>query len=230
MIHRVKVILLVLFSLLLVGCAPHRNYTQELHYKIQKFSHYAEARLKPYFKRAGLPYPPKQIALLVFKNTKRMELWARNNIQDRWHYIKTFRVYAASGGPGPKLHRMDHQVPEGIYKIIGLNPRSRFDLSMHVNYPNAFDRYHAKLDGRHHLGGDIFIHGNRRSIGCIAIGNKNIEQLFVLADLVGIHHIEVIIAPNDLRNQKPLRSREHVKWLPQLYAKIKKALQPFKRR
>lgn len=224
----IKPILLSVFAVLMVACSPPLDYTQELHYKIHKFYHYAEARLKPDFKRAGLPYPPRQIALLAFKHERKMQLWARNNIQDRWHYIKTFHIFAASGGPGPKLREGDRQVPEGVYQIVGLNPRSRFDLSMHVNYPNSFDRYHASLDGRTHLGGDIFIHGNRRSIGCMAIGNNNIQQLFVLADLVGIKNITVIIAPNDLRYEKPLRSREHVKWLPQLYDEIREALAPFK--
>lgn len=52
------------------------------------------------------------------------------------------------GGPGPKLHdRDDHQVPEGIYNIVGYNPDSRFDLSLMLNYPNAFDQYHPELDG-----------------------------------------------------------------------------------
>ncbi|WP_235378866.1 hypothetical protein [Candidatus Coxiella mudrowiae] len=66
----------------------------------------------------------------------------------RWHYIRSFSILAfSSGGPGPKLHDRDHQVPEGIYNIVGYNPDSRFDLSLMLNYPNAFDQYHAELDG-----------------------------------------------------------------------------------
>ncbi len=230
MMKTLRLLILTVVALLLAACAKQMTYDQVLHYKVNEYSKYAEARLKPDFAKAQVNYPPKQITLLVFKHEKRMELWARDSTQSRWHHIKNFRVYAASGGPGPKLHSMDDQVPEGIYHIIGLNPESRFDLSMHVSYPNAFDRYHALLDHRTNLGGDIFIHGNKLSIGCIAIGDTNIQQLFVLADLVGIKNIEVIIAPNDLRYQKPLPSREKVTWLPQLYANIRAALQPFKQK
>ena len=123
---------------------------------------------------------------------------------------------------------MDRQVPEGIYRLEALNPDSRFDLSMELNYPNSEDQYHARMDGRSDLGGEIFIHGNKLSIGCIAIGDANIQQLFVLVYEVGMRNVTVIVAPNDLRYEKPLRSSEKVSWLPQLYGEIYQALLPFK--
>lgn len=216
-------------SLLLVSCAPHYgNYTQDMQYKIHKFAPRAEAQLKPAFQKAGVAYPPEEITLLVFKSERRMELWARSGIGQPWRHIKNYQVFAASGGPGPKLRNMDRQVPEGIYHLEALNPDSRFDLSMELNYPNAEDRYHARMDGRSDLGGEIFIHGNKLSIGCIAIGNANIEQLFVLVYEVGMRNVTVIVAPNDLRYEKPLRSSEKVSWLPQLYGQIYQALLPFR--
>ena len=191
----------------------------------KRYNHYAQVRLAPYFKKAHVAYPPKQMTLLAFKNTRRLQLWARDT--GSWRYIKTFPILAASGGPGPKLQNGDHQVPEGVYQIVEFNPNSRFDLSLELNYPNAFDRYHARLDRRRDLGGDIFIHGHHASIGCIAIGNNAIQQLFVLADKVGLHHIKVIIAPDDLRYHPAIYGKVHPRWLPQLYAKIKNALHPF---
>jgi len=212
---------------LLASCAPRNRltYTQAMKQAINNYRASANRQLLPYFKRAGVPYPPRQAAFLIFKRSRRFELWARNG--GNWRYIRTFRVLAASGGPGPKLHSGDRQVPEGIYHIIGMNPRSRFDLSLHLSYPNAFDRYHARLDHRTNLGGDIFIHGNKRSIGCVAIGNAAIQQIFPLVYDVGDRNVTVIIAPNDLRTQKPARGRVHPVWLPQLYAKIRQALAPF---
>lgn len=215
-------------AFLLSSCAPHGNYTQDMQYKIHKFAPAALAQLKPAFQKAGVSYPPEEITLLVFKNERRMELWARSGMSDPWRHIKNYPVLAASGGPGPKLRDMDRQVPEGIYKLEALNPDSRFDLSMELNYPNSEDQYHARMDGRTDLGGEIFIHGNKLSIGCIAIGNPNIEQLFVLVDEVGMRNVTVIVAPNDLRYEKPLPSKEKVTWLPQLYGQIYQALQPFK--
>jgi len=221
---------------LLAGCAPYSSLTPDkplsaaqyqnvMRAKINENKAYAAQELKPDFKRAGVSYPPKQIVILVFKNTKVMELWARGN--GPWEHIKNYQILAASGHAGPKLRNNDHQVPEGIYRIDDLNPVSRFHLSMELSYPNAFDRMHARLDGRTDLGGEIFIHGSDRSIGCMAIGDKNIDQLFVLADMVGVGHIEVIVAPNDLRHSPAIYYPGDPKWTPQLYANIKQALAPF---
>ena len=107
------------------------------------------------------------------------------------------------------------------------NPLSNFDLSMQIDYPNQFDRHWAKIAGRRHLGGDIFIHGGDRSIGCIAIGNNAIQKLYPLVDRVGLEHVDVIIAPNDLRRQKAIITKRDPKWVPQLYAQIGAALKAF---
>jgi len=201
------------------------TYPYDLSYKVNKYKNYSISHLAPYFRQQGMSFPPREVAFLVFKQEKRLELWARNT--GAWHYIRSFDVLAASGGPGPKLRNNDHQVPEGIYHIVGLNPNSLFNLSMELNYPNQFDRAHAMIDGRRDLGNDIFIHGKNRSIGCVAIGDKSIEQLFVLAYAVGIQNVEVIIAPNDLRREAPVYRFFHPRWLPQLYANIRQALMPF---
>src|SRR5436190_607476 len=76
-----------------------------------------------------------------------------------WRFVREYPVMAASGGRGPKLREGDGQVPEGMYTIDWLNPNSSYHLSMHVDYPNAFDRAHAADDGRTALGGAIMIHG-----------------------------------------------------------------------
>ena len=65
-----------------------------------------------------------------------------------WKLIHRYSVLAASGVAGPKLRQGDKQVPEGVYGISFLNPSSRYDVSLRVNYPNAFDRQMAAKDGR----------------------------------------------------------------------------------
>lgn len=201
-----------------------RNFTYEdqLHYKIALYKRDAYRDLAPYFSGSGLTHMPEKLALLVFKADKRLELWGRE--QHVWKHIRDYPVLAASGHAGPKLREFDRQVPEGIYRITALNPNSLFHLSMRVNYPNAYDRQHAKQEGRTHLGGDIFIHGSNLSIGCIAVGDHNINQLFVLAYQVGIKNIRVIIAPNDLRVSAPAYSKNSPPWTRELYDKIKTAL------
>lgn len=221
----VKIFVFVL-CMLLAGCAtPRLTWQQIIDKTAQQYSHKADKRLKPYFNKAHVIYPPQKISLLIFKQERRLELWAFDGYC--WRFIKAYPVLAASGHPGPKLHEGDWQVPEGVYKIDSINPRSHYHLSLDLNYPNDFDREHAALDHRSHLGENIFIHGNHVSIGCIAIGNTAIEELFVLVYKVGLDNASVIIAPDDLR-YKPSLSVSHAPlWLPQLYQQLRFALLPY---
>ena len=57
---------------------------------------------------------------------------------------------------------------------------------MKLDYPNAFDRLHANAEGRTQPGSNIFIHGKAASIGCLAMGDAAIEELFLLVSDIGI--------------------------------------------
>lgn len=147
---------------------------------------------------AGLSYPPARVRLLGLKAEKRLEVHGASP-DGAWKPLATYAVTAASGGPGPKLREGDNQVPEGLYGIVLLNPNSRFHVSLRVDYPSAADRDQARIDGRENLGGDIMIHGGAASIGCIAIGDPAIEEVFTLAARVGIERVDTLILPHDLR-------------------------------
>ena len=185
----------------------------------------ARMRLAPHFRRAGVGYPAKRIALLAFKKEMRLALWAGD--AKSWHFIRAYPILAASGHAGPKLLQGDYQVPEGLYRIEYLNPASSYHLSMKVGYPIAFDRAQAARDHRTRLGGDIFIHGKNVSIGCIALGDPAIEELFTLAEDVGPQNIKVIIAPNDLRVAGAPMREDAPLWVAQLYRTIAAALAEF---
>jgi murein L,D-transpeptidase YafK len=118
------------------------------------------------------------------------------------------------------------QVPEGIYRITKLNPNSNYHLSMRLNYPNAFDISHARQEGRGSLGSDIYIHGSNFSSGCLAMGDKSIEELFVMVAQVGAENVKVVIAPHDPR-VKPLKadSEKLPAWTPELYATITREIE-----
>jgi hypothetical protein len=193
---------------------------------LAKYGPSARARLRPHFTKAGVAYPPKDIALLVFKREKRFALWARDG-RGAWRFIREYPILAASGHAGPKLREGDLQVPEGVYRIEHLNPNSSYHLSMKVSYPNAFDRAMAKRDGRTNLGGDIFVHGKNVSIGCVALGDPAIEEIFTLVAETGHSRVQVVIAPNDLRVAAALRHREAPPWTGQLYRSIASALAGF---
>ena len=86
-------------------------------------------------------------------------------------------------------------MPEGVYRLTHLNPASSYHLSIRVDYPNAFDRARGAEDGRANLGGDIYIHGKAVSIGCLAIGDDNIEELFTLVADTGLANARIVLAP-----------------------------------
>ena len=174
----------------------------------------------PFFASAGVPYPPSRFLLLGLKQERELQLYAAGPGQ-ALAFIRSFAVLGASGGLGPKLREGDRQVPEGVYEIVYLNPRSIAHLSLALGYPNEFDRAHAAEEGREDtiLGGDIMIHGGWGSVGCLAIGDQAIEDLFVLAADAGYERGIVVISPVDFRRASlPDEDRLAGEWVDQLYA------------
>jgi murein L,D-transpeptidase YafK len=79
------------------------------------------------------------------------------------------------------------------------------------------------------LGGDIFIHGKNVTIGCIPIGDKNIEELFYLVSKVGKENTRVLISPVDFRkNELPEYCNEKCTWINSLYKELRDSLNLFK--
>lgn len=190
---------------------------------LQVYSAYAMQKLTPYFSKAKVSYPPREVTFIALKQEKKLELWARDSGEFR--FIRDYAIQAASGVAGPKLRQGDRQVPEGIYRIEGLNPNSHYHLSMKINYPNEFDLFHAGQEGRTDPGADIFIHGRAASIGCLAMGDEAIEELFVLTAQVGAENVKVVIAPHDPRAY-PLEADAEAlpEWTPELYSMISREI------
>lgn len=207
---------------------PQRRVT--LAERLNEISPGAKKRLAEKFEAAKIAWPPSEIAMIALKDEKIVELYARLPSLE-WKLVHRYPVLAASGGVGPKLRQGDKQVPEGIYRIVFLNPQSQYHVSLRVNYPNAFDRKMAAKDGRKDLGGDIMIHGKALSAGCLAVGDEAAEELFVLAAEVGLPNVKLIIAPTDFRRQPPASGQiaGQPDWLPLLYAEVATAMAEFKR-
>jgi murein L,D-transpeptidase YafK len=198
--------------------------------RLVQFGAAVEGRVGSLFAEAALPYPPKELALVAFKDTRRLDVHARNAPNEPWLFIRSYPVLGASGSLGPKVREGDKQVPEGIYGAELLNPNSKFHLSIRVSYPNAFDRANAARDGRTNLGGDIMIHGGSASVGCLAIGDEAAEDLFVMAALAGIERVRIVISPTDFRAADARApTTEHV-WAEQLYADLRAELTNYSRR
>ncbi len=112
------------------------------------------------------------VFIRIYKNTSRMELWVQQGA--RYALFKTYGICRWAGGLGPKMHEGDNQSPEGLYHISSedliVNPR--WHRAMNINYPNRFD----VMNGRG--GSGILIHGKCASVGCFAIQDANVEEVY----------------------------------------------------
>lgn len=124
---------------------------------------------------------PKVVLLRGFKHERELEVWAGEDPTGPLTLLWTAPVAAASGVPGPKRKVGDKQVPEGFYIVDRLNPKSAYHLSLGIDYPNASDRVRSDPKTP---GSDIFIHGDRKSIGCLAMTDEGIEPIYALAEKV----------------------------------------------
>ena len=125
-----------------------------------------------------MPVDVPRIGIRAFKAEHLMEIWGAKSDRGPYRLLATFPIAAISGGLGPKRQEGDLQAPEGFYFIDRFNPKSAFHLSLGLNYPNSSDR---KRGVNHHLGKDIFIHGNHVSAGCLAMTDPVIDVIYRLA-------------------------------------------------
>jgi murein L,D-transpeptidase YafK len=120
--------------------------------------------------------PGQPVYLRAFKESSEMELWMLPPDSPAWKPYKTWKVARWSGKLGPKKAQGDLQTPEGFYftNRESLNPESRFHLSFDINYPNARDRALGCT------GNLIMVHGATVSVGCYAMTDPVIEEIYTL--------------------------------------------------
>lgn len=137
-----------------------------------------ETELKRLFQTKTLDYTGFNLFLRAFKSEQKLEVWIKAKNTTTWTLLSTYDFCSVSGVLGPKRKEGDLQIPEGIYHINHFNPLSNFHLSLGINYPNAADKI---FSNKQHPGGNIYIHGNCVTIGCIPITDDKIKELYVLA-------------------------------------------------
>ena len=178
-------------------------------------------RMREHFAERQIDYPPARVLFLFDKSAALADLFVASN-EGEWRYLVSYSARAKSGRLGPKLKEGDRQIPEGVYQINFLNRRSRYHLSLRLNYPNEFDIEKARVDGRTNLGSDIMIHGSWVSIGCIALGDSNIEEVYALAEDTGMKNWQVLISPSSpfLSGLLAYRRDGEPSWYGELLASI----------
>lgn len=119
----------------------------------------------------------KAVFIRIIKEEYALELWLKGN-DGKWMIYKTYDIAAMSGELGPKTAEGDEQAPEGFYRVFprSMNPWSNYHLAFNIGYPNAYDR---KL-GR--TGSYIMVHGSFVSIGCFAMTDACIEEIYTLVN------------------------------------------------
>jgi murein L,D-transpeptidase YafK len=92
--------------------------------------------------------------------------------------FRDYPICTFSGELGPKRRVGDGQAPEGFYFVPPgrMNPWSSYHLSFDLGYPNAYDRALGRT------GSALMVHGNCVSIGCYAMGDSAIEEIWTLMD------------------------------------------------
>ncbi|AKQ44960.1 hypothetical protein TH63_03860 [Rufibacter radiotolerans] len=134
------------------------------------------APLEKQLQAKGLSFQNLQLYLRAFKHEKQVEVWARTSAEKPFTLFTTYLICARSGTYGPKRQEGDGQIPEGFYYIDRFNPKSNYYLSLGINYPNAADS--ARHTGK--LGGDIFLHGDCVTLGCLPLTDEKMKELYVL--------------------------------------------------
>lgn len=163
--------------------------------------------LEPLLEQKDLQYGDP-VFLRAFKEEEELEVWVRHKESGKFRLLRRYPIAAMSGRLGPKLEEGDRQVPEGFYAFSkrSMKPDSTFHLAFNIGYPNAYDQHHER-DGTF-----IMVHGNRVSIGCLAMTDPKIEEIYTLCDAAlsnGQPFIRIHIFPFRMTEERMTRAIGH---------------------
>jgi murein L,D-transpeptidase YafK len=127
------------------------------------------ARLASQSLQLGAP-----IFIRIFKREFELEMWMKRD--GKFERFATYPICMWSGKLGPKMKQGDRQAPEGFYTVDSsqLNPNSQYHRSFNLGFPNTFDRAHGRT------GSLLMVHGDCRSIGCYAMTDGVIDEVWSL--------------------------------------------------
>ncbi len=137
------------------------------------------------------------IFIRILKKEKRLEFFIKKS--KKFKLFKTYPICYFSGNLGPKEKEGDRQSPEGFYfvKPSQLNPWSSYHLSFNIGFPNKYDREHGRT------GKYLMVHGSCVSIGCYAMTDGIIEEIYTLINEAfkqGQPYFKIHIFPFKMKN------------------------------
>jgi murein L,D-transpeptidase YafK len=115
------------------------------------------------------------ILVRIYKEESTLEIWKQDRT-GRFVLLSTYPICKYSGKLGPKVVEGDRQAPEGFYDITSdqMNPNSSEYLAFNIGFPNAFDRSLGRT------GSFLMVHGGCRSVGCYAMTDGAMEEIYGL--------------------------------------------------
>jgi murein L,D-transpeptidase YafK len=115
------------------------------------------------------------IVIRIYKEESTLEIWKQDRT-GRFVLLNTYPICKYSGKLGPKIVEGDRQAPEGFYDITSdqMNPNSSEYLAFNIGFPNAFDRSLGRT------GRFLMVHGGCRSVGCYAMTDGAMEEIYGL--------------------------------------------------
>ena len=113
----------------------------------------------------------------IYKEERALEIWKQDR-SGKFALLNSYPICKFSGTLGPKLVQGDYQAPEGFYDITPdqMNPNSSEYLAFNTGFPNAFDRSLGRS------GSFLMVHGGCRSVGCYAMTDYAMEEIYGLVD------------------------------------------------
>jgi len=147
----------------------------------------------------------QQAFIRIFKASGELELWLQDDAHT-WRLFRDYPIGCFSGTLGPKTREGDMQAPEGFYRVTSrkLNPASRYHLAFNVGYPNEYDLAHQRT------GSLIMVHGDLCSIGCFAMTDPIIEEIYLVVEAalknsgsMPVHIFPFRMTPESLRHADP---------------------------
>ncbi|MDR0219118.1 MAG: murein L,D-transpeptidase [Enterobacteriaceae bacterium] len=135
-----------------------------------------------FLKNTPLQHIGANIFIQIFKEEKLLELYTQNTT-GRYQLIQQYPICNYSGGLGPKTLTGDFKSPEGFYSVTlqQLKPDSQYHRAINLGFPNEFDQY------RGYSGKNLMIHGACKSIGCYAMTDRYISEIYQYAESA-LHH------------------------------------------
>jgi murein L,D-transpeptidase YafK len=117
------------------------------------------------------------VLIRLYKEERMLEVWKQDRT-GKFALLNSYPICKFSGILGPKTAQGDRQAPEGFYDITAdqMNPQSSEYLSFNVGFPNAFDRSLGRT------GSFLMVHGGCRSVGCYAMTDYQMEEIYGLVD------------------------------------------------